>query len=372
VLIALVAATALGAAAPSAPVPTKVLAATAVRPKLNLGFPIGWYDSLALKGSLPRIAGEHASAVMPYDTSANPRGYLDAAQAAGVRVLLEIPRPLVKSVDTAAVARFVSGSAMHPALLGWYLADEPQSNNDLGPLSAANATKLYRTIKLQDPFHPVAIAFGAGTTWPEYAEAMDVAMYDDYPCHFDSVEFGRLRGWTDRLDKATEQARDQDGFFPIVQAFGGTEEPVLQQRAPTLAEERYMVYSDVVAGANGIFFWTHYRADPGWIQNVFVPVSRELTALRPLLAAGQTAGLIAPDRPDVRTAAYRDKVSGATYLIVVHRGSGTVRPVLHLDRSLARQTSLAAVDPSSASVRVSHRRVAVRLGSYEVKLFRLT
>ena len=66
----------------------------------------------------------------------------------------------------------------HPALLGWYISDEPNGTNT----APEKLKEIYRTIKEYDPWHPVSIVFMAPfITAKNYSGAMDIVMADPYP-----------------------------------------------------------------------------------------------------------------------------------------------------------------------------------------------
>jgi hypothetical protein len=280
--------------------------------------------------------------------------------------MFELPRDLVRNVDVASITSLVSQLRSDPAIAGWYLADEPSINTQLGPLSSANATALYEAVKVADPDHPVAIAFNVGEDASSYASAMDVMMFDDYPCHDSTPQFGGFEAWTSRLDAAAATAATQGGFVPVIQAYGGA----FGNRLPTRAEERYMVYSSILAGATGIFFWTHYRSDPTWVSGVLVPITSELRKLRPALAAGRL-GLVHADRSDVRASVFRDPVTRAVYLVVAHRGPGSARARFALGGGLAQRHSIRALGGSS-TVPLQRGRFSLGLGGYAVRIYRIS
>jgi len=66
----------------------------------------------------------------------------------------------------------------HPALLAWYIADEPNGNK----ISPDSLVKIYKLIKEIDPWHPVSVVFMAPfLSSLKYADAMDIVMADPYP-----------------------------------------------------------------------------------------------------------------------------------------------------------------------------------------------
>ena len=65
----------------------------------------------------------------------------------------------------------------HPALLGWYICDEP-TGHGTKPDELKN---LYTFIKKLDPYHPITIVFMNPDRAHEYSECMDIVMADPYP-----------------------------------------------------------------------------------------------------------------------------------------------------------------------------------------------
>jgi hypothetical protein len=330
-------------------------------------FPIGWYNALDKPASLFSISRVW-NAVMPYHVpTADPAAYLDTAERAGVKVMLEIDRTLVRSAEPSEVAAFASRYKDHPALFAWYLADEPSTTVSLGPLSPERARALYDAIKSVDPVHPVAIAFSTGEDPRQYAPAMDVLMYDNYPFLPATPELGSLGAWWWRVKSRAAIARDVGGFIPILQAFGGPGSPVgFARRLPTAKEERYMVFASIEAGATGIFFWTWYRADPVWVRDTLAPVVAELRPLDAALRAGPVETLTTADTDDVGVTVLKDPGTGEHVLLVIHHGFGKVTPRIALDPALRRATAT----ERGRRVEISHGVLETTLRSFGVRVYR--
>jgi hypothetical protein len=342
---------------------------TVQRPAVDF-FAIGWYNGLDRAAALFDMAEEGANAVMPYwVSSANASEYLRTAHRAGMRVLLEVDREIVRDGETGDLVRFIDRFKDAPSLWGWYLADEPSTNTDVGPLSAERATELYRAIKRADPEHPVAIAFHTGEDTREYATAMDILMLDDYPFRPQTPQFASLPGWWKRLTDRAEIGRAVGGFVPILQAFGGRGSPPhFVRRFPSTAETRYMVYASLEAGATGIFLWTRYRSQARWIEVTMMPLADELRALDAALRSGTVETATRVDRRDVGLTMFPDPRTGERVLIVIHHGSDDVTARLTLDPQL-RGARVEDVDGSP--VEASRDEIVTTLGPFDVKVFRL-
>jgi hypothetical protein len=353
-----------------------LLAGGSVRPVAATPAPdflVAWYDTVTNPQNLAAIAGDGMTTVIAYHSpGASVRGYLDAASSAGVKVMVEIPRALVKKVDVKNVKAFVALFETHPALRAWYLADEPSLTKELGPLSASNATKLYNAIKQEDPTHQVAIVFSTREDPKPYLSALDILLHDHYPFSAPSSEFYGLGTWLYQTNRMAVIAKSEQGFFPVLQAMGGTnEEPELGLRAPTAREERYMAYAAVWCGADGLFFWTYYRADPQWVDSALAPLVAEMAPLRPALAAGNVSGLVTTSRTDVTANVFRDPVSGSHYVVAIHHGDGTVDAPLTFEGSLSTATSATLLADPPATVTISDGRLAQSLDSWDVKVYRI-
>lgn len=340
-------------------------------------FPIGWYDSLLRRSSLPAIARDGMDAVLPYDSqNGEPDAYLDDAHRSGVKVMLEMPRRFVKSVDRAMVRHFVTTHRDHPALLGWYLADEPSVNRDVGPLSPENAKVLYEVIKSADGAHPVAIAFGGREDPAPYSAAMDLMMFDRYPCWAGQPEFSGLPGWRVGLRRAALVARTEDGFIPILQAYAHRSDEHLltlrpRHRLPTRSEMRYMAFTALLEDATGMFFWARYRSDAGWIDAVLRPIVSRIGEMGAALAGGPSRDLVRVTTADVQAGAFRHPVTGAVFVVSVNHGEAEVSAPVQLRGSLAGAGSATLLSDPPRTVPVRGAVIEQKLGAFAVTVYRL-
>ena len=66
----------------------------------------------------------------------------------------------------------------HPALLAWYISDEPNGFK----IPPESLEEIYRIVRETDPWHPVSMVFMAPfLSSKKYANALDIVMADPYP-----------------------------------------------------------------------------------------------------------------------------------------------------------------------------------------------
>lgn len=132
----------------------------------------------------------------------------------------------------------------HPALLAWYIADEP--NGFKTPPEKLEA--VYRIVKETDPWHPVSMVFMAPfLSARKYAGSFDIVLADPYPVPNRPVT--EISSVTSQLKKEFEGKKP---VWIVPQAFGGGE---WWGREPSAQEIRSMTYQAVVCGARGIQYF---------------------------------------------------------------------------------------------------------------------
>lgn len=132
----------------------------------------------------------------------------------------------------------------HPALLAWYISDEPNGYK----IPPAILEEIYRKIKETDPWHPVSIVFMVPfLSSVKYADACDIVMADPYPVPDYPVS---MVG--DITNPLISEFNGRKPVWIVPQAFGGGE---LWRREPTIQEIRSMTYQALVNGATGIQYF---------------------------------------------------------------------------------------------------------------------
>eukprot|EP00408_Alexandrium_pacificum_P061232 CAMPEP_0171166444 /NCGR_PEP_ID=MMETSP0790-20130122/6696_1 /TAXON_ID=2925 /ORGANISM="Alexandrium catenella, Strain OF101" /LENGTH=226 /DNA_ID=CAMNT_0011631249 /DNA_START=1 /DNA_END=678 /DNA_ORIENTATION=- len=181
----------------------------------------------------------------------SPGPVLDAAQALGIKVqyLLEITQPLSRGACEecwGALERAVGRWRGHPAVLGWYVADDSS-----GPL----LPEVYRRIKALDPYHVVTMAI-AGTgdaVRSKYLRGTDVIMVESYPklVDYSYAQMNVVSRWPLEFMPSVVCGRawthwEDDGVISV---------PVF----------RSQLFHALIAGATGEL-WFAYRNAESWNQ----------------------------------------------------------------------------------------------------------
>ena len=132
----------------------------------------------------------------------------------------------------------------HPALLGWYISDEPNGFK----IAPEQLEEIYKIVRENDPWHPCSIVFMAPfLSSKKYMNALDIVMADPYPIPNLPVT---VTG--DVSDQLITEFRGKRPVWIIPQAFGGGE---WWEREPTIQEIRSMTWQSIINGATGIQYF---------------------------------------------------------------------------------------------------------------------
>lgn len=230
-------------------------------------FPLGFYDGRSGAEDLRRIAAAGYNCVMPYGINstdlANPREYLDNAQAVGLKVIYSVkdfydgtiyrPAQVGPWTGVDAMTRGVVETFRdHPALLAWYLNDEL-------PLSyLPELTRRYETVRDLDPNHPCWIVLYQVGDLAHYTGTTDLLGTDPYPIP------GRPPAMAGQWTRRTAAASGgRMNFWQVPQAhdwgnYRKNEEEKARTRAPSLDEMRCMSLACLAEGAGGLIFYSYF------------------------------------------------------------------------------------------------------------------
>ena len=178
-----------------------------------------------------------------------PEAFAARAREAGLQVIVHWPKP-----------ESVRALAQHPALLAWYLDEEPSF---LYPATEtdqrfASFRRDWQTIRQNDPETPILVLDGPPTEtnqvrWNRWNRAGDITSHFNYP-----VTVRRLRdyGPVERVAETTTIARQlvahRKPLWVVLQAFGGEDRG---WHMPTPETLRGMAYAAIIHGATGLIYF---------------------------------------------------------------------------------------------------------------------
>ncbi|MCX7597626.1 MAG: hypothetical protein N2512_01975 [Armatimonadetes bacterium] len=296
------------------------------------------------------------NAVAPYLSTepAERRGYrdqlrkfMDRCAEAGMFVHLDIrgaSRPPHTEEKWQWLREEIEAFRDHPALLCYYLADEPE----LGWASPEDCAEAYRRIKELDPWHPVTMVFCQPAAAARYAQGMDIVMTDPYP-----IPNGPPTVVVDFCKRIRGDVADALPLWIVPQAFGGGE---WWPREPSRQEERLMTYLALIHGARHVqYFIRRPPAVNPSCPDLWSECRRlmlELSQLTPALASAEEAPTVTCSAPQVHLAAFQE------------RGAVTVLAANVTNRPLSVEFTLARRWTGEAKALFENRSVAVTQGKW--------
>lgn len=224
-------------------------------------FPVGMYTLQDGKGSdhdsILREASEAGfnTTVFYAYTVDTVTPLLDAAGRNGIKAFVypTIPFSIEGPDKTLAdAAKDVAARKNHPALLGWYLVDEPEG---IGKAAADKTRELYQIVKEADQNHPCSLVIMSPGAAAKYRTCTDIMWIDPYPIPHSPVTYV-----TDCVSGAVKAVEKDKPVWTIPQAFDWSvwnTGKVNGVHRPTNEEERCMTYLALVHGAKGIIYWAH-------------------------------------------------------------------------------------------------------------------
>lgn len=153
----------------------------------------------------------------------------------------------------------------HPALLFYYLVDEPEVRN----LSVSVIKEFYEVVKKVDPYHPCSITNDSVKGIETYIECADLFIPDPYVCPLVDGKLTRDMNYIVLFMKKIKEAGNSKKFIgitPQVFDYGkvyASKPPYTTRnnRAPTFVEERCMNYLAIVYGAKGFSYYVYGKKD---------------------------------------------------------------------------------------------------------------
>lgn len=294
--------------------------------------PFGFFSIPAAemaKPDAPWVLAQTYSA--SYFPLAEMKTMLDGFAAAGTALAFEpwFPHKTVEESryreplsddEIASIRRRVHDLKDHPAVLCWYMWDEPE-----GSLVLPERLKACREVcALEDPYHPCIMLNDSIDGILKYRDGGDILMPDPYPCF---VKGGLAASPIEKVGKFMDACYEAGGGRKAVwvtpQAFNYGDCGQVNGRCPTFTELRNMTYQSVAHGARGFLFYTWGSFYNYPALSIGMPfLAREARDLKSAILAPLRAESpqISAAEPKLVDAAYR-VTSVGRYLFVVNNAT---------------------------------------------------
>ena len=364
---------------------------------------VGWYDSMAAPGDPTAIAGHGGNMTMAYWGSSSPASrtlYLDNALVAGVRVVMEVDPALIAAKDAAGIRDVVSTYDDHPAVIGWYTADEPYVH----PGMLSTIQPAYDAIK-QESSKPVFIVFsepGVAAGIPvTYKTAYDQFFADSYPARSGYPEFTGLDieppaypykdDWKGDMQRANQQSQLADRpWWSLMPGWADEGAETSEYRLPTYNEARFMNYYSLSEDSTALTHFAYYRVghstpahpeDPypydgrQWLEDVWGPQADQINTLGPALLNGKIPGIASDNRSDIRTDVYYNPDTGKYYLVTLNETTGSETPTFIVNLAPPGEKLISAVplfEGAQPAIPIIGTLFSDEFSQYEVHVYELT
>jgi len=222
------------------------------------------------------------------------KAYLDKAHSLGLKVICR-PQPdsamlrannLMTDRETDQMRALVRKWRDHPAVLAWYMCDEPEGKSQ--PLE--RRLQEYRIVDEEDPYHPAIVLNNTVNGIHKYHVAADLLMPDVYPGFL-------ARGGANRIERPTQAMlacrEAAGGRKPVWITPQGQIQVVDGHRGPTFRELRNQAWQGAAHDAMG-FFWyrdvflknlVHSKLGTPYVHREMKAVSRAVRS-KSVLGAG--------------------------------------------------------------------------------------
>ena len=307
-------------------------------------------------------------------TVENAKKYLKAAQDNDIKIFMSFRRSWIRNKENDQIENFIGALMKYPALLCWYVFDEPILHKmPVQLLESAN-----RTIKQIDPFHPTMLVSHTvdtiSKTLERYAAVTDIFSCDPYPCENYS-DLSMVHSWVSNCRKMVGPSRP---VWAVLEAFDnefwkkgkyyGKLRKYGPVKKPTYEKLRCMTYLALSASADGIiYYWLpkyayNIRKDAPEVWNGLSRMVKELKSLESFM--------LYPDNNSVNL-----KVSTPIYYWCRSNKEGVMALALINADQTAHTISIAtsqlkgAIYLDKKLIKPNANKLTVSLQPYEVKLF---
>lgn len=216
----------------------------------------------------------------------------------------------------------------HPAVLGWYMADEPE----LRPALPERTTRLREICAEEDPYHPCIMLNDTIEGIRKYVDGGDILMPDPYPLFLKGGHAARsIDRTTEYLAAIHEAGRGRRGVWVTPQAFNYGDYGRLNNRCPNLIELRNQMVQAICQRATGFIWYTYSQNDNYPALSIGMPfLAQEAQLLKPAILAPQTDRPLVVEPGDAKVIATQRSVGEIRYVFAVNVDPGPCEAAIAL------------------------------------------
>jgi hypothetical protein len=296
------------------------------------------------------------------------REYLAEAEANNFAVIFSVGN-YVREQNQNKVYQYVNNIKESPALLGYYIFDEPENfYNQEMEFKILKAAKLFLGHKYFDILesyiiekinwvrpairqldsnhhHYIFICIGWPNMYQKLQPLYDINLPNEYVTGNTKYEFQGDQARIVKDAKVAAEAAFQAGGQGFCYTPGALN--ILWKdskfRSPTVNEFRYSAFAPITQGAMGIIFWAGYRCKAPYTEQVVFPVTRQLSDLTPFFLGEwldeklscEPSGFINENLKELKVPAVsgclRKNVDNRLLLIAVNNTANNIPASFHLD-----------------------------------------
>ncbi|MBT3381839.1 MAG: hypothetical protein HN742_08900 [Lentisphaerae bacterium] len=259
------------------------------------------------------------------------RLHLNSAEKHNMKIFLGMPRGWIRRQSNQEITTYVASLMTYPALLSWYIMDEP-APQDIGVQEIENAAQVIERI---DPFHPSMVAFstmvaGVSQNARDYIERVDIVGCDPYPL-LRRKPFGTVDEWVRNCRKMGGKDKP---VWAIIEAFdadydsGGIKRGRVAQCGPvvkpTYDQMKCQVFLSLSAGADGIvFYWMSrprydMKKDAPVVWESICRLVKELRAIEPFMVTPRSHTRLPGNVPEPFRIWARSNGKGETAITLIN------------------------------------------------------
>lgn len=249
----------------------------------------------------------------------------------------------------------------HPALLCYYLSDEPECAS----IDPRILEESYNLIRNLDPYHPILICNSTVEGMRTYKDALDIFAPDPYvmPINDGTLTQGMTYVST-VIEEAKKIGEGKKGIWVTPQMFNFDEGGRLNSRAPTFTEERCMQYLAIIHGAKGFNYFIYYRAVKNPDLKLAGPyLIKEIKSLAPIILTGKEIKGAQVSNPDIHL--LLKEGGGKLYLFACNV---TDKP-LEVEITMPAGTGEIKVVSEGRNVQIANNVFPDRFGPYAVHIY---